>query len=64
MARLKIDRDKCIGCGSCVSLYPEVFKMVASKAEVKKNVEVSEKKVAEMISVCPVEAIIEEKKNE
>jgi len=25
--QLYIDRDKCIGCGTCVSLMPEIFDM-------------------------------------
>jgi ferredoxin len=25
--KLYIDRDKCIGCGTCVSLMPEIFEI-------------------------------------
>ena len=64
MAKLKVNRDKCIGCGTCASLYPDIFEMVEGKAKVKEYVEIAEKKIAEMISVCPVGAVIEEKKDE
>jgi len=53
---IKIDKEKCIGCGLCPSLCPEVFEMNSDgKAEVK-----AQKKipcVKEAIENCPVEAI-------
>ncbi len=54
---VNVDQEKCIGCGLCESLCPEVFKMEANsgKAEVK-----AQKKipcVKEAIESCPVEAI-------
>lgn len=27
MAKITIDEEKCIGCGTCVSLCPQVFKL-------------------------------------
>ena len=60
MVRLKIDRNKCIGCGSCVSLYPEVFEMNGSKAKERNGEkEFSNEEGEEIKLVCPVEAIIE-----
>ena len=53
---VRVDEDKCIGCGLCASLCPEVFEMDDDmKAKVK-----SQKKlpcVQDAISSCPVEAI-------
>ena len=47
--------NKCIGCGTCSSVCPEVFEMKGSKAVVK-----AQKKlpcVKEAIDSCPVDAI-------
>jgi ferredoxin len=54
---VKVDKSKCIGCGACTSICPEVFEMKNGKASVK-----AQKKipcVKEAISSCPVEAISE-----
>jgi len=54
---VKIDQNKCIGCGLCVSMCPETFVMnVNSKSEViKDDVTDCAKSAAES---CPVEAIL------
>lgn len=65
--KIKIDQDTCIGCGSCVSVCPEVFELDENgKAFLKnsknpaegevtgKNSEVCAKEGAD---ICPVEAI-------
>ncbi len=52
---IKVDKNKCIGCGACESICPQVFKLKNGKAEV-----IAQKKlpcVKEAISSCPVEAI-------
>ena len=55
---VKINKDKCIGCGLCASTCPRVFKMGSDgKAAVK-----AQKKlpcVKEAIENCPVNAISE-----
>jgi ferredoxin len=53
---VKIDQNKCIGCGLCASMCPETFVMNAnSKSEVvKSDVTDCAKSAAEN---CPVEAI-------
>jgi ferredoxin len=33
--KISIDGDKCIGCGTCVMLCPEIFEMIGNKANVK-----------------------------
>lgn len=57
MAKLKVDKEKCIGCGACVSVCPKAFKLENGKAAaIKTDVkEVTCEKEAE--SMCPVGAI-------
>lgn len=55
---IKIDKNKCLGCGVCTSICPQVFEMNKDgKAKVKaqKNLPC----VKEAISSCPNEAISE-----
>ncbi len=53
---VKVDEDACIGCGSCVSVAPEIFDMNdEGKAEVIKDETTDEAKQA--ADVCPVDAI-------
>jgi len=49
---MKVDAEKCIGCGACVSMCPDTFVMKDSKSKV-----ISDKDCEEAISACPVEAI-------
>jgi len=57
MVKIKVDREKCIGCGACVSICPSGFEMFEGKAREKKS-EVKklgcEKEAEES---CPVQAI-------
>ncbi|MEM4270680.1 MAG: ferredoxin [Candidatus Pacearchaeota archaeon] len=57
MAKIIVDREKCIGCGACAAVCPGTFEMFEGKARVKKA-EVKkitcEKDAAEG---CPVGAI-------
>jgi len=53
---VSIDKNKCIGCGLCVSLCGEVFKIGKDgKAEVKAQKDLP--CVKESKESCPVEAI-------
>ena len=53
---IKIDKNKCIGCGLCSSVCEEVFEMRDDmKAHVKKQKNLP--CVKEAIDSCPVEAI-------
>ena len=49
---MKVDTEKCIGCGACVSLCPDVFDMKDGKAKV-----MSDQDCDESTSACPVGAI-------
>ena len=54
-----IDEEECIGCGSCVELCPEVFKMNEDKekAEVFLPEGGSKACIEEAIDTCPVSCI-------
>ena len=54
----KVNQDVCIGCGTCESLCPEVFKLEdAGKAKVKENAPKNVSCIQEAIDACPVQAI-------
>lgn len=53
-----IDREKCIGCGTCPALCPDVFELdSAFKAFVKEGADLTKPCVKDATSACPVEAI-------
>ncbi len=55
---LKIDKEKCIGCGLCATVCSEVFEIdenFKAKIKSKKNPSC----IKEAIKSCPVEAISE-----
>ncbi|MBM3234338.1 ferredoxin [Candidatus Pacearchaeota archaeon] len=51
---VKIDKTKCIGCGSCAALCPDGFEIENGKAKVKNQ---KAKCVKEAADSCPVQAI-------
>ncbi len=54
---IKVDKEKCIGCGACAGVCPEGFEMKDGKSQVKdENADCIE----EAISSCPVNAITKE----
>jgi ferredoxin len=55
---VKIDKEKCIGCGLCESIDSEVFAMKNGKAFVK-NQKGNQAKIKDAIDSCPVQAISE-----
>jgi ferredoxin len=56
MVNIKVDKDKCIGCGACVSICPEVFALEGHKSVVKKN-DCDGCDCDSAASACPVSAI-------
>ncbi len=70
MAKIKLEREKCIGCGSCQALCPSHFELIddgkshikgAEKKEIE-ELEVSKLGCAESAAeACPVQCIYIEK---
>jgi ferredoxin len=53
-----VDQDICIGCGLCVSIVPEVFRLNdAGVSEVHNQAAASEPEIQEAIDSCPVNCI-------
>jgi len=66
MAKIKLEREKCIGCGSCAALCPKFFEMADDgkshiKGSVKQDVEELEAAKAECAEAaseaCPAQCI-------
>jgi len=57
--KIKINQNKCLGCGMCVNLCPKVFELQNGRSSVKKKVDLEKNKecVKEAIKNCPVQAI-------
>lgn len=62
--KIKVDSQKCIGCGLCVSMAEECFVMdeKTGKAKLIKQPEGEQKEVINALESCPVEAISKEDK--
>lgn len=54
---VKVNKEKCIGCGTCVAICDEVFEMKDNKAQVKKDAKKDSECIKKAIDACPVEAI-------
>jgi len=54
--KVSVDKEKCIGCGACVSICSEVFELKDGKVNLKKE-ETDEKCAKEAADNCPVQAI-------
>ena len=60
MAKVSVDKDKCVGCGACVAVAPEVFELGEDgKSSVKSENVDGEllEKAKEAKKTCPVGAI-------
>lgn len=56
----KIDKEKCIGCGTCISIAEEVFKMGDDgKAAINEGCDctANEEKIKQAVETCPTKAI-------
>jgi ferredoxin len=59
----KVNKEKCIGCGFCAGIAPEVFRMnEENKSEVIEGVDYDnyQEKISQAVEGCPVSAIIAE----
>jgi ferredoxin len=54
---VKVDQNKCIGCGLCTSICPEVFELGKNGKSTVKNTKSKAKCIKEAIASCPVGAI-------
>ncbi|MBU5557578.1 MAG: ferredoxin [Candidatus Aenigmatarchaeota archaeon] len=52
----KVDRNKCIGCGACVSLCPDVFELGPDGKSRVKN-QKGKCDLQSVVDTCPVGAI-------
>jgi ferredoxin len=60
MAKVVINQEKCIKCGTCAAIYPDHFE--AQNGHFKSKGKTLETKEAKnLVSVCPVGAIVIEK---
>lgn len=57
--KITVDQEACIGCGACVDICPDVFKMDGDKAvpSVEELSEETVKSAKEAQDTCPVDAI-------
>lgn len=58
--KIKINKEKCIGCGYCTNLCPDVFELGSDgRSQIKKQVDLEKNKkcIQEAIESCPVQAI-------
>jgi len=54
-----INKETCIGCGTCEGVCPEVFKLTNGVAEVNQleNYDQYKEQIDQSVTACPVQAI-------
>lgn len=50
---MKIDKEKCSGCGACEAEFPEIFKLEGGKAEIIKDISLTK----DLKELCYFDAI-------
>jgi ferredoxin len=60
MVKATVDAEACVGCGACVDICPDVFKMEGDKAVsfIKEIPAEAVKCAQEAKDTCPVDAIV------
>jgi ferredoxin len=57
--KIEIDRELCIGCGTCVSIAPETFELDSEGKSTVKNLKGNDEAIIlDAAKSCPVSAII------
>ena len=59
--KIKVDREACIGCMTCVNLCPSCFEIKDAKSSPKADCKEDECNLEEVVGSCPVGAITIEK---
>jgi len=54
---VKVDKGKCIGCGACISLCPDIFELKEGKSKVKEENPEDTECAENAVETCPVNAI-------
>jgi ferredoxin len=56
--KIIVNKEKCIGCGTCIALAPEIFEIDnAGKSNIKKSSKINEETLKLAIDSCPTQAI-------
>ena len=56
--KIEVDKNKCIGCGTCAALAPEVFELDKNNKSVVKDINGADVETIKLAAdSCPVEAI-------
>lgn len=55
--KVTVDKKKCIGCGACVAMCPDVFEMADGKSAVKNSKACDQCDCKSAADNCPVSAI-------
>jgi len=57
--KIKVNKQKCLGCEVCTSLCPEVFELEDGKSKIKEKADLKKYKdcIKQAIETCPVQAI-------
>ena len=58
ISKIKIDRDACVGCGSCAAMAPDVFEMDdENKSRIKDPKAADDATIQSAAQACPANAI-------
>jgi len=57
--KVKVNKNKCLGCGLCTNLCPQVFELKNGRSQIKKsaNLEKNLKEIKQAAENCPVQAL-------